>query len=137
MDLKFLISLLRNRRNFKSATLAPAFAAMEKGKPLEELHILLVLQECAVERRDELGGIALAQGFGRDAVDEQQLDPVEQFRGRGLLLQARHLAHLVEEGERVAQQILLQARIMHVYDARHGVAIGKADVVEETAAQEG
>src|SRR5246127_5940599 len=101
MDLKFLISVLRNRRNFKSATLAPAFAAMKEREPLEELHILLVLQERAVERWDELAGITLAQGCGRDIVDQQQLDPVEQFRRRRLLLQARHIAHLVEDGERV------------------------------------
>ena len=57
---------------------------MEEGQALEELHVLLVLEERAIERRNELAGIALAQRFCRDVVDEQQLDPVEQFRGRGL-----------------------------------------------------
>jgi hypothetical protein len=54
---------------------------------LEQVHVLLVLQERAVQRRDQLGGIALLQHLGRDLVDHQQLDPVEQLGGGRLLLQ--------------------------------------------------
>ena len=43
------------------------------------MHVLLVLEEGAVQRRDQLSGIALAQGLGLDILVEEQLDPVEQL----------------------------------------------------------
>ena len=42
-------------------------------------------------------GIALAQRLRADVLDHQELEPVEQFRGRRLLLQARHVADFVEQ----------------------------------------
>ena len=100
------------------------------------MHVLLVLDQRAVQRRDQLLRIALAQRLRADVLDHQELQPVQQF-GRGrLLLHARHFADLVEQLQRLGDQALLDAGEMHVDDRRHGVGIGEADVVEEAAAQE-
>src|SRR5690242_6617539 len=85
---------------FRSAS-APLPPVQER-QPLQEMHVLLALQERAVQRRDELAGIFRAQGLGRDVLYHQQLQPVEQLRGRRLLLEPGHLAHLVEDVERLA-----------------------------------
>ena len=61
------------------------------------MHVLLVLEQRAVQRRDQPLGVALAQGFGADVLDHQQLEPVEQFGRRRLLLEARDLADLVKQ----------------------------------------
>src|ERR1700744_6481688 len=53
----------------------------EERQPLEQMHVLLVFQERAVQRRDQLAWIALPQHFRRDVLVEQELQPVEQFRG--------------------------------------------------------
>src|SRR5260370_29586094 len=89
-----------------------------------------------MQRRDQSLGIALAQCLRPDVFHHQQLQPVEQFRGRWLLLQARYFADLVEQLERFRDQTLLDAGEMYVDDRPHGVGVGKADVVEEAAAQE-
>ena len=78
-----------------------------------------------------------AQRLGRHVLDHQQLQPVEQLGGRGLLLQARHVADVVEDVQRLAQQVALQVGEVDVHDLGHDLAIGEADVVEEAAAQEG
>ncbi len=70
------------------------------------------------------------------SLGEQELQPVEELRGRRLLLQAGHIAQTEEHFERLGQQCLLQPRKMHVDDARHRLLVGKPDVVEEAAAQE-
>src|SRR5438034_6397827 len=67
---------------------------VQKGEALEQMHVLLVLQQRAVQRRDQLFGVAGAQYLGRDVLDEEQLEPIEEFRGRGLFLQARHIANV-------------------------------------------
>src|SRR5580704_3459760 len=67
-------------------------AAAQKGEPLEQMHVLLVLEQGAVQRRDEFLGVALAQRFWRDVLIEQKLEPVEQFRSSRLLFQSRRLA---------------------------------------------
>ena len=67
-----------------------------KRQPLEQMHVLLVLEQRAMEGRNELLGIALAQGFRSDVFDHQELEPVEKLGGGGLLLHARHFADLVE-----------------------------------------
>ena len=100
------------------------------------MHVLLVLQQRAVQRRDQLARIALPQHFRRDVLVQQQLEPVEQLRGRRLLLQARHFAHLEEDPQRFFHQALLDAGEVHVDDLVHGVGVGELDVVEEAAAQE-
>ena len=74
--------------------------------------------------------------LGADVLDQQKLQPVEQFRRGGLFLQPRHLAHLVEQPERLRDQPLLDAGEVHLDDRLHGVDVGEADVVKEAAAQE-
>ncbi len=90
-----------------------------------------------MQRRDELARILLAQHLGRDVFHHQQLQPVEQLGGRGLLLQARHVADLVEIVERLGDQRLLHIGEVDVDDRLHRLAVGELDVVEEAAAQEG
>src|SRR6266700_6375461 len=84
--------------NFLSGALA-----RHEDKALEEMHILLVLQQCAMEGRDNGLAVLGSQGVGRDVLGEQELQPVEQLGGRGLLLQAGHFAHLEEHLERFAK----------------------------------
>src|SRR6185295_19711276 len=55
---------------------------------LEQVHVLLVLQERAVERRDDGLALVRAQRLGRKVLGEQELQPVEQLRGRRLLLES-------------------------------------------------
>src|SRR5258708_20504422 len=57
-----------------SAALAPR----EEGQALEQMHVLLVLEECAVERRGP-GLCVLGPGPGpRHILHEQQLQPLPQ-----------------------------------------------------------
>src|SRR6266513_633936 len=104
-------------------------------KALEEMHILLVLQQCPVEGRDNGLAVLGPQGVGRDVLREQELQPVEQLGGRGLFLQAGHLAHLEEHFERLAKERLLEPREVHLDDPLHRFLVGEADVVEKTAPQ--
>src|SRR5712664_4812416 len=73
-----------------ASDLAPA----QERQSLEQVDVLLVLQKRAVQRRDQLAGIAFPQHFRRDVLVEQQFQPVQKLRGRRLLLQPRHLAYL-------------------------------------------
>src|SRR5262245_16244228 len=63
-----------------SAFSAP-FAPRHKRQSLEQMYVLLVLDERAVQRRDQLLAVTLAQGLGTDVLDHQELEPVEQLRG--------------------------------------------------------
>ena len=65
-----------------------AFAAGQKGQSLEQVDILLVFQQRAVQRRDQLVRRFFAQGFRIDLVDQQQFQPVQQFGSGWLLLEA-------------------------------------------------
>src|SRR3546814_14893696 len=58
----------------------------------------------AMERRNELRWVVGAQRLGRDILDHQELDPVEQLGGRGPFLQPGHLADIVEQVQRLAHQ---------------------------------
>src|SRR5262249_21790911 len=89
---------------------ASHLAARQERQPLEQVHVLLVLEQRAVQRRDQLARIALAQHFRRHVLVEEELQPVEQLRGRGLLLQAGHFAHLEEDAQGFLDQPLLDAR---------------------------
>src|SRR6185437_8700559 len=73
------------------------FPAAQECQPLEQMHVLLVFQERAVQRRDQLARIALPQHLGRDVFVQQQLEPVQKLRGRGLLLQPRYFPNLEED----------------------------------------
>src|SRR5579862_99621 len=85
-----------------------AFGAGHEHEALEEVHVLLVLEQRAVERRDDGLAVLRAQRVRRNILGEQELQPVQQLGGRGLLLQARHLAHLEEDFHRLAQERFLQ-----------------------------
>src|ERR1043166_1171129 len=56
------------------------FPPAQKRQPLEQMHVLLVLQQRAVQRRDQLSRIALAQHFRRHVLVEQEFQPVQQLR---------------------------------------------------------
>ena len=90
-----------------------------------------------MERRDGAGAAAAPQNGGVDVVRQQEFDPVEQFRRRGLLFHARNLARFVERAQRGGKQRLLDAGIVRLDDALHRFRVGEGDVVEEAAAQEG
>src|SRR5262249_22950376 len=114
----------------------PAFPPREERQPLEKMHVLLVLQERPVQRWNEFGGVLLLQGLGRNVLVEQKLQPVEQLARRRLLLEARHVADLIENVEGFRHQFLFDVGIVHVDDLLHRVAFGKLDVVEEAATKE-
>ena len=86
-----------------------AVVPRHEHQPLEQVDVLLVLQQRAVQRRDDGLVVARAQRFGRNVLGDEQLEPVQQFRGGGLLLQAGQFADLVEAVERLLEQLLLQA----------------------------
>src|ERR1700733_7417024 len=111
-------------------------AAAEERQPFEQMHVLLVFQQRAVQRRNQLARIAFPEHFRRDVLVEQQLEPVQKLRGRRFLLQARHFPHLEEDPQRLFHHALLDAGEMHVDDLVHGVDVGELDVVEKTTAQE-
>src|SRR3546814_4584639 len=60
-----------------------------------------------------------------------------QFRRRGLFLEARNVAKLVEDVQRLCDQHLLDAGEVHVDDRLHRLPVGKLDVVEKAAPQKG
>jgi hypothetical protein len=51
------------------------------------MHVLLVLEQRSVQRRDQLLRMTLAQRIGTAILDHQQLEPIDELGGRGLLLQ--------------------------------------------------
>jgi hypothetical protein len=59
-----------------------------KRQPLEQEHVLLVLQERAVQRRDQLARIALPEHFRGDVLVEQQFQPVQELRSPALLFKS-------------------------------------------------
>src|SRR5690606_1490856 len=83
-------------------------AAGEEGQPLEQVDVLFVLQQRAVQRRDHLFRVALRQDGRIDVLVDKELDPVDQLRGRRLLTEPRHLTHVVEDAERLIEQPLLE-----------------------------
>ncbi len=89
-----------------------------------------------MQRRDHHLRILGAQHLQRDVLDQQQLQPVQQLGGRGLLLEARHLAHVVEQVQRLPHQLALDVRVMCGNDLLHRLLVRESDVMEEAAAQE-
>src|SRR5262245_27923967 len=63
------------------AEITLALPPCKERETLEQVHVLLVLQERPVQRRDQLPRVALAQRLGRDVLVQEQLDPVEQLGG--------------------------------------------------------
>src|SRR5690606_14566652 len=84
------------------------FPPRHECEALEQMHVLLVLEQCAMQRRDQLPRIVLAQHLRRDVLVEQELQPVEQLRRGGLLLEAGHLAHVEEDLHRLADEPALE-----------------------------
>src|SRR5262249_26835887 len=89
-----------------------------------------------MQRRNEPFWIALARSFDWNIFDHEELQPVEQFRRRGFLLQSWHFADFVKQLERLGDESMLDAGKMDLDDRPHRVRIGKADVMEKAAAQE-
>src|SRR6516162_7181798 len=108
------------RKGDKEGSCLSLSSAVEEGQALEEVDVLLVLQERAVERRDHNLGVVRAKRGHRDLVGHQQLQPVDQLGGGGLLLEPGHLADLVEELEGLARELLADVRQMGGDDPVHG-----------------
>src|SRR5439155_17481145 len=69
-----------------------ALRAGHEHQALEQMHVLLVLEQRAVQGRDDRLAVLRAQRVWRNVLGEQQLQPVEELRGGGLFLQARDFA---------------------------------------------
>src|SRR5450759_1118313 len=111
------------RSKKKNLTSIPA---IEKQQLLEQVHILFVLEQRAVQRRNQLLRVVAAQRLGRYILGDQQLDPIQQL-GRGrFLFQPGCLANIEERRERLAQQLALQIRKVHIDDLRHGLFVGNS-----------
>jgi hypothetical protein len=76
------------------------------------------------------------QRLRRQVLDHQQLEPVQQLGGRGLLLQLVHAATWKKTFS-ASRASPGGCREVRLDDALHRLAVGEADVVEEAAAQEG
>ena len=88
----------RRSRGRRRSRASPPLPSRHKRQPLKQMHVLLVLEQRAVQRRDQLLRIALAQQLRADVLDHQQLQPIQKFRGRGLFLDAGHTSvALIEE----------------------------------------
>jgi hypothetical protein len=61
-------------------TSAPS-GAVQEDQPLEQMHVLLVLQQCAVQRRQRRLAVTGTQRFRGNVLGQQQLEPVQQFGG--------------------------------------------------------
>src|SRR5262245_53211480 len=85
-----------------NATGCLSFGARHEYQALEQVNVLLVLQQRSVQRRDDRLAVLGAQRFRGDVLGQQELQPVEQLAGGGLLLQPRHLAHLEKDFERLS-----------------------------------
>ena len=77
----------KTRKRKRRKTLAPerspsaAVSSRHESEPLEQVHVLLVLEQRAMQGRNQLLRIALAQDFRPDILDHQELEPVEQLGG--------------------------------------------------------
>src|SRR5687768_8318495 len=128
------------RRSPKKRTSMPVLLssrpAVQEYELLEQMNVLLVLEQRAVQDRDRLLRIVRPQRFRRDVFGDEQLDPVEQLRGRRLLAEPGRLAHAEERRECLREQLLLQVGEVHADYLLHRRRIGETDVVEEATTQE-
>src|SRR3979409_293795 len=88
------LSLTKKPESMRAKIAGLRARARHENEPLEQVDVLLVLQQRAVQRRDNGLAVLGSQGVGRDVLGEQQLQPVEQLGGRGLFFEAGHFAHL-------------------------------------------
>src|SRR3989440_5129917 len=131
------LSLTKNPESMRVKAAGLRALARHEDEALEEVHVLLVLEQRAVQGRDDGLAVLGPQGVGRDVLGEQELQPVEQLGGRRLFLQAGRFAHLEEHLERLAKERFLEPRKVDIDDLLHRFLVGEAYVVEETAPQEG
>src|SRR5437870_5105412 len=131
------LSLTKNPESMGAKATGLRALARHEDKTLEEMDVLLVLEQRAVQRRDDGLAVLGPQGVGRDVLGEQELQPVEQLRGRGPLFEAGHFAHLEEHLERFAKQRFLEPRKVHFHDLLHRFLVGEAYVMKETTPQKG
>ena len=54
-----------------SAARPPRLAPLQERQPLEQVHVLFVLQQGAVQGRDQALGVPLGQRFGRHVIGHQ------------------------------------------------------------------
>src|SRR5882762_1752280 len=113
------LSLTKNPESMGAKGAGLRALARHEDEALEQVDVLLVLEQRAVQRRDDGLAVLGSQGVGRNVLGEQELQPVEQLGGRGLFLQTRHLAHLEEDFERFAKERLLEPGKVHVHDLLH------------------
>src|SRR4030095_3844691 len=72
------------KKRISMAPGASAGAARPAGHEhelLEGVHVRLVLERAAVERRDRRFRVVRAQGIRRDVLGDEEPDPVEELRG--------------------------------------------------------
>ena len=96
---------------------ALALPARHEGQPLEQMHVLLVLQQRAVQFRQAVLTISL-QILWRQILGQQQLQPIQHFAGGGFFLQPRRLANLKELRQRGGQQRRFDIGEMHLHNRR-------------------
>src|SRR3546814_2735166 len=105
-----------------------ALAAVDEGEALEQHHVCLVLEESAVERRDQRLDVPRTEHVERQVLVHEQLQPVEKLGRRRLLLEARNVPDLVEDGERLAHQFLLALGEVHIEYGLHPLPIRGPDI---------
>src|SRR2546425_13294076 len=97
------LSLTKNPESMGAKTAGLRALARHEDEALEQVDILFVLEQGAVQRRDDGLAVLGSQGVGRNVLGEQELQPIEQLGGRGLFLEAGHFAHFEEHFERFAR----------------------------------
>src|ERR1700733_11424121 len=105
-----------------------AVVAVHEQQALEQAQVLFVLEQCAVQRRNDLFLVGGTQRLRTNVLGQQQLQPVEQFRCRRFLLQAGHVAQLEETLHRGGEQFLLDAGEVHLDDLLHRRGFREFDV---------
>src|SRR5690606_18196316 len=118
-----------------SAASAPC-PSRHKCQALQQMHILFIFQQRAVQGRDSLGGVAVFENLVGNVVGHQQLEPVDKLGGGGLFLQAGNLAHVEKHIQGLVDQGLFDIGKVDVDNVLHGLPVGELDKVEKTAAEE-
>ena len=69
-----------------------------------------------MQRRNGAVGVRILKDVQRHIFVEEQLEPIEKFARRRLLLETRHFAQLVEDIHRLLDQRFLDAREVDIDD---------------------
>ena len=105
-----------------------------KRQSLEQMHILFVLQQRAMQGGQSVFALA-TQIRRRQVFGQQKLEPIQHLGGRGFLLQPWCLADLKELCQRRRQQVGFNLGEMYPHDGGQNLGFRKADIVEKTAAK--